>query len=298
VKASEVFESVTAEVIRSIESGMADPAEWRPPWRADNGGIPCNVTTGKPYRGGNIMALWVESWHCGYERPLWATYKQYEAAGGQVRKGEHGCSLVKWVVKRPCREHPNGRCSKCSGMFPTGFTVFNVGQVEGFEVPADDWHGASDADRSAEAERFLGAVGADVRHAPGRAFYAPVADYVSVPSLEDHRTAADYYATVGHELVHWTGHESRTNRTFGKVFGDEGYAAEELVAELGSAFLAAMLGTEPEGLRIDHAQYLAHWVKMLRAEPRALFDAAGKAQTAVDFLSVLAGDREPVTVDA
>lgn len=288
-KATEVFEKVTAAIINSIETAPS-PEDWVRPWNSLSS-IPHNPTTGKAYRGGNVIALWFAQADAGYPTSQWATYKQIAAAGGQVRKGERGTTLVKWNPIR-CKDHgPEERCSNCGRLVPNSFTVFNIAQQDGY-APVDERDALSDAERIEAAERFFEAVGAEIKHGGDRAFYRQVGDFIQLPDFADFRDAESYYATLAHESVHWTGHKDRLDRTFGKRFGDDHYAAEELVAELGSAFLCAYLGISPEP-RADHAQYLASWLKVLRSEPQALFDAAGKAQKALDLLVELA-DRELV----
>jgi antirestriction protein ArdC len=288
MKATQIFETVTASIVEAIEAGIANPSDWTPPWRQVNLTLPRNASTGKAYQGGNVLALWINQAHNGYETATYATYKQWAAMGAQVRKGEHGTPLVKWSPIQ-CKDHgKNERCRNCGRLVPFGFTVFNAGQVEGYEAPEVEAPVLSEADKLEAVEAFYAASGIKVTHAPGRAFYAKVGDYISVPAVEDFTEVADYYATLGHEMIHATGHESRLDRTFGKRFGDEAYAAEELVAELGAAFLAATLGIAVEAPRPDHAQYLASWLRVLRAEPQALFDAAGKASKAVGWLEAQA----------
>jgi antirestriction protein ArdC len=279
-KATEIFEAVTAQIVAAIEEGQATGSNWTPPWSTLNS-IPTNATTHKAYRGGNVIVLWITESARGYATSEWATYKQWEAAGAQVRKGEKGTSLVKWSSIK-CKTHgPEERCLKCGRLVPFGFTVFNAAQVDGYEAPAVPERPVIDTIAAADA--FFAATGADIRHAGGRAFYASVGDYIQIPEVADFLTTDGYYSTLAHEATHWTGHSDRLDRTFGKRFGDDAYAAEELVAELGAAFLCATLGVTVEP-RADHAEYLASWLKCLKAEPQALFDAASKAQKAVDFL--------------
>ena len=138
--------------------------------------------------------------------------------------------------------------------------------------------------RIAHAESFFAATGADIRHGGDRAFYAVQPDRVQMPPFETFRDAESYYATLAHECTHWTKHETRLNREFGrKRWGDEAYAAEELVAELGSAFLCADLGLTPEP-REDHASYIENWLRVLKNDKRAIFTAAAHAERAAAFL--------------
>jgi antirestriction protein ArdC len=172
-------------------------------------------------------------------------------------------------------------------LFTRGYSVFNAAQVDGYTPAAD-----SDIpmpERIAHAEAFFQTIGADVRHGGNQAFYAPATDHIQMPPFPAFRDNLSYYSTLAHETTHWTAKESRCDRQLGKRFGDSAYAAEELIAELGAAFTCAHLGlsTEP---REDHAQYLASWLKVLKADSRAIFTAASKAQQATDWMVARAGE--------
>jgi antirestriction protein ArdC len=170
-----------------------------------------------------------------------------------------------------------------------GYTVFNVEQIDGlpasYAPPAQPLP-ASTHETHHAAEAFYAATGARFFHGGDRAFYAPSSDRIQLPSPEAFVDAQSYAATKAHELIHWTGHAGRNDREFGQRFGDRAYAFEELVAELGAAFLCADLGITPE-VRPDHAAYLAHWLAVLKADKRAIFSAAAHAQRAVDHLQGL-----------
>jgi antirestriction protein ArdC len=180
-----------------------------------------------------------------------------------------------------------------------GYTVFNVEQIDG--LPAHYY--AKPAPRTCaiqrieRAESFFAATGADIRHGGDRAYYASASDHIQMPPFEAFRDAESFYATLGHEGIHWTKHPKRLDREFGrKRWGDEGYAMEELVAELGAAFVCADLELTPK-LRDEHASYLDHWLKVLKGDKRAIFTAASHAQRAADFLHGLQL-REPIEVAA
>jgi antirestriction protein ArdC len=177
-----------------------------------------------------------------------------------------------------------------------GYSVFNCEQIDGlpsrFQATAPRLDPAA---RIARADEFLSASKADIRHGGDRAYYAIHPDYVQMPPFEAFRDPVSYYATLSHELTHWTRHPSRLDRDFGrKRYGDEGYAREELVAELGSAFLCADLDLTPE-LRPDHAAYIASWLDVLRHDKRFIFTAASHAQRAADYLHTL---HRPATGEA
>ena len=229
--------------------------------------------------------LWSAATANGYASPLWLTFKQALELGGNVRKGERG-ELVVYANRLTRTEaDENGDEYLREIPFMKGYTVFNAEQCEGlpprFSAPAP---ALSPAERIVQADRFFAATGADVRHGGTQAYYAEHLDYVQMPLFETFNDAESHAATPAHELTHWTKHKIRLARDFGRVrFGDEGYAREELVAELGSAFLAADLAITLE-VRGDHAAYIASWLKALRNDTRLIFSAAAHAQRAADFL--------------
>jgi antirestriction protein ArdC len=218
------------------------------------------------------------------------TFKQALELNANVRKGETGTQVV-YASKftRTETDAGSGEETERDIPFMKGYTVFNVEQIEG--LPAQFYPKpeprSEQLPRIERAEAFFAATKAVVRHSGTQAFYSISSDHVQMPPFEIFRDAESYYATLAHECTHWTRHEKRLNRAFGrKRFGDEGYAMEELVAELGSAFLCADLELTPE-VRDDHASYLASWLTVLKNDPRAIFTAASHAQRAADFLNGL-----------
>jgi antirestriction protein ArdC len=241
------------------------------------------------------VMLWSASVAKGYSAPLWFTFKQALDLGGHVRKGETGELVV--YADRITRTETDAKGEELEKAIPflKGYTVFNAEQCEGLpahccakaEPPALD-----PLQRIEAADRFFAATGADIRHGGTRAYYAPGPDYIQVPPFETFRDAESYAATLAHELTHWTKHDRRLARDFGRQrHGDEGYAREELVAELGSAFLCADLGITPE-VREDHAAYIASWLTVLKGDKRFIFTAASHAQRAADYLHSLQPARE------
>lgn len=230
--------------------------------------------------------LWASAAMQGFENPLWITYKQAAELGGHVRKGEKGTQVVyaNTVVRQETDDTGNDLVTTIP--FLKTYTVFNASQVEGlperFYKPHPVISGSST--RIELAEQFFRATGAVIRNGGNAAYYSPSQDHIQLPEFTSFFNAEGYYATLAHEMTHWTKHASRLNRDFGgKRFGDAGYAMEELVAEIGAAFLCADLGITPE-TREDHAAYIATWIKVLRSDKRAIFTAAGHAQRAVDLL--------------
>ena len=283
---ADLYSRITNRIIAELENGTRP---WLKPWNAEHaaGRITRPLRhNGIPYRGINVITLWMTATAHGYACPIWLTYKQAQALGAQVRKGEHGELVV--YADRITRTETTDTGDEIEREIPflKGYTVFNAEQIDNlpphFTAPAAPT--LDPVARIDHAENFFAAIGADIRHGGDRAFYAIHADRVQMPPFETFRDAEAYYATLGHECCHWTRHETRLNREFGrKRWGDEGYAAEELVAELGSAFLCADLNLTPEP-RADHASYIENWLRVLRNDKRAIFTAAAHAERAAAFL--------------
>jgi antirestriction protein ArdC len=230
--------------------------------------------------------LWGEAMTQGFACPIWMTYKQASELGGQVRKGERG-SLVVYANRLTRTETgANGEEVDREIPFLKGYTVFNCEQIDGLpgHFTATPAPVLDPVQRIVHAEMFFDNTKAVIRHGGNQAYYAIDGDYIQMPPFESFRDAESFYATLAHEATHWTRHPSRLEREFGrKRWGDEGYAAEELVAELGSAFLSADLGLTPEP-RADHASYISNWLKVLKNDKRAIFTAAAHAERACGFL--------------
>lgn len=282
---TDIYARVTDRIISDLERGVRP---WLRPWNASHtaGGITIpRRHNGTPYRGINILLLWGEMMDKGYASDTWMTFRQALELKAHVRKGEHGSTVV--YADRVTKTETNEKGEDVEQEIPflKAYTVFNVEQIEG--LPAS-YHVQPERTGEplpliARAEAFFAATGATIRHGGSRAYYAPGPDVIQLPPSEAFRDAESYAATKAHELTHWTGHPSRLARILGKRFGDDAYAAEELIAELGAAFLCADLGITPEP-REDHAAYLDHWLRVLRTDKRAIFAAAAYAQRAVDHL--------------
>jgi antirestriction protein ArdC len=290
----DVYSRITNKIIADLEQGVRP---WFKPWHAEHaaGRITRPLRhNGIPYNGINVVMLWSASVAKGYACPLWLTFKQALELGGNVRKGEQGELVVYANSFKRTESDDTGAETEREIPFLKGYTVFNAEQCECLpaqytamaEAPA-----LTPIQRIEAADRFFAATGADIRHGGTRAYYAEGSDHVQMPPFETFRDAESYAATLAHELTHWTKHDKRLARDFGRSrWGDEGYAKEELVAELGSAFLAADLAITPE-VRDDHAAYIASWLKVLKDDKRFIFSAASHAQRAVDFLHGLQADR-------
>ena len=247
--------------------------------------MPRNAVTGRRYAGINVMIL-------GLTGQSWATYKQWQSIGAQVRKGEEGTAVM-FFKPLQVKDRETGEDATIPMM--RTFTVFSAGQVDGYEVEGID---LTEAERIEGADQWVANTGADIRHNNiGGAFYKPTADWIQVPHLEsfkasEHSTQVEnYYSTLFHELTHWTGHQSRCKRDLGNRFGSPDYAFEELVAEMGAAFQCALLGITNEP-RADHAQYLNSWIKCLKNEPKAIFKAASLAEKAVQYIESLQSNEQ------
>jgi antirestriction protein ArdC len=287
---TDIYQRVTDQIVAELEKGVCP---WIKPWNAEHaaGRITRPLrANGIPYRGINVLMLWASATEKGYAAPLWLTFKQAQELGGHVRKGEKG-SLVVYAntISRTETDEATGEELERDIPFMKGYTVFNAEQVEGLPARfyAMQAQAVDPVTRIEKAEGFFASVGADIRHGGNQAFYSVIEDRVQMPPFEVFRDAEGYYATLAHELTHWTRHPKRLDRDFGrKRFGDEGYAMEELVAELGAAFVCADLALTPEP-RAEHAAYIASWLKALKDDKRAIFAAAAHAQRAADYLAGL-----------
>ena len=290
----DVYTRITDKIIADLEQGVRT---WMKPWSAGNtaGRITRPLRhNGVAYSGINILMLWAEAMDKGFSAPIWMTFKQALELNANVRKGEKGSLVVYANSITRTEEGDNGEESEREIHYMKGYTVFNVEQIDGLP---EHYYGKPEmpptpVERIAHAEEFFKATAADVRYRADRAFYSSEGDYIQMPVIEAFRDAESFYATLAHESTHWTKHPSRLDRSFGrKAWGDEGYAKEELVAELASAFLCSDLNITPE-VRDDHASYIASWLTVLKNDKRAIFSAAAHAQKAVDFLHGLQAKTE------
>jgi antirestriction protein ArdC len=280
----DVYQRVTSQIVNAIEQGVSN---WRMPWHTSGkfAFSPINVISHKPYRGINTLALWASAQQKGYERGEWGTYNQWQDREAQVRKGEKATTVVFWkFANNSAESQEDGDEHAASGsrlLFTRGYAVFNAAQVDGYSPKADA--STPIEERIERAEEFFGRINARVVHLGNRAFYSPVDDTITLPPFAAFFTPTDYYSTRAHETGHWTSQAGRCNRELGKRFGDQAYSVEELVAELTAAFTLSHLGLSSEP-RPDHAQYIGSWLKVLKADKRAIFTAASKAQQAADFM--------------
>jgi antirestriction protein ArdC len=285
----DIYTRITAKIVASLEAGVRP---WIKPWSGENaaGRITRPLRhNGMPYSGINILMLWASAIEQGFASPSWMTFRQAIELNACVRKGEKGSLVVYANSITKTEQNDAGEDVERDIHFLKGYTVFNCDQIEGlpeqYYVKPEPKFTA--VERIAHAEAFFASTRADIRYRGGQAYYAQELDYIQMPPIEAFADAESFYGTLAHEACHWTKHPSRLDREFGrKSWGDAGYAHEELVAELGSAFLCADLELTPE-VRDDHASYIAFWLEVLKNDNRAIFAAAAHAQRAVDYLHKL-----------
>lgn len=274
----DIRQEVTDRIINIMERG---PQVWRKTWTtAAAQGLPVNGSSGASYRGINVLTLWCEAQERGFSSSRWMTYKQAQAAGAQVRKGEKGTSIVFYQMLERDELQEDGSTEERRFPMLKSFTVFNADQIDG--LPTSEQPGRAHEPIPA-ADAVIAASGASIKHGGSRAAYSPTRDVIVMPKPEAFESAAGYYGTTLHELAHWTGHPSRLNRDLSGRFGDDDYAMEELIAELASAFCAGSLGFIDATVE-GHASYLDSWLKVLKSDKTAVFTAAAQAQAAHDFL--------------
>ncbi|WP_297391169.1 zincin-like metallopeptidase domain-containing protein [Acidiferrobacter sp.] len=278
---TDIHQAITDQILAAMETARTTG---RRLWDSQPS-LPLNLTTGKPYSGINVLMLWSAALQNGYASPYWLTYRQADDKGGQVRKGEHGthCVFYKpWESQET--NHETGEVETKTGAVLKSFTVFNLDQIDNIESPAREERPAFQAIE--DAERILQASPARIIEGGPKAFYQPTTDTIHLPAREDFISPEAFYSVALHEATHSTGHASRLARDFSGRFGDSAYAFEELIAELGSAFLNADLGIIGSTLQ-DHADYLANWIKILQNDKRAILTAAAAASKAHAFIKGL-----------
>lgn len=262
-----VYDTVTEQILKELEAGT-------PPWvQSWQPRLPNNFISRKEYRGINVLLLWTTAMKKQYRNPFWLTFKQAGDVGGKIKRGEKAT----WIVYAAKAKKEDEKGVEHEYSFLKWYYVFNLEQTEGIPIEAPPIKPIE------EVEAFIEAIGANVTHGNTKAYYLPKFDQIHLPDPEDFKTMEDYYAVALHEHTHWTGHESRLNRPLVNRFGSEEYAEEELVAELGSAFLCSHLQVTPV-LREDHAAYIKSWVRILKEDKRAIFKASALAGKAADYL--------------
>jgi antirestriction protein ArdC len=284
MKIASLYEQVTNAIIADLERGAPT---WVQPWkttrRTNLGFLPANLATRRTYSGINIPILWRAANEAGYADHAWMTFKQALALNACVRKGEKG-TLIVFTKKLEVREDDEER--RISML--RSYAVFNVAQIDGLPAQlAQPEEAAPPLDD--DVQHFVDATQADIRHGGSRACFVPSLDIIQLPPRSAFVNIESYRATQLHELGHWSGHETRLNRDLKNRFGSQAYAAEELIAELTSAFLCAHLRIAGE---LRHASYIDTWIALLKQDNRAVFTAASKASQAADFLRSFTADAQ------
>ena len=285
----DLHQLVTDRIVAAIEAGTAP---WIKPWSSAQSAVRPLRSTGQPYNGVNVLTLWLDAEEKGFSSPYWFGFQTALKMGACVRKGEKGSAIVYANKVIKTQENPTtGEEETRAVPFLKQSFVFNAQQIDG--LPEHFYRAAHPSktfpadSRNSRLDDFFRHTGADIRHGGGRAYYRIDADFVQMPEFDDFHSGESYYATLAHEMTHWTRHPTRLDRDMGrKAWGDAGYALEELVAEIGSAFLCADLGITPE-TREDHAAYIASWLEVLKNDKRAIFTAASKASQAAEYLQSL-----------
>ena len=273
-----IYQQVTDKIIAELESGKLP--SWVKNWSGD-AGADCNVITKKTYSGINTIILGMS----GFKSPYWATYKQWVSIGAQVSKGSKGTQIIFYSpVEKGSKITESGEIKNYSYILKS-YTVFNAEQVTGFEAPA--MPAPRVFNNIACIEALTVKSGVRLQFGGDRAYYSPSDDYVAMPHKTQFNNEASYYATLLHELSHWSGHKSRLDRDLSGRFGNGAYAAEELIAELSAAFLCARFNIAGE---LRHSSYIASWLRVLKNDNKAVFKAAALAQKSADYLAGFAGE--------
>lgn len=287
---------IVKSFIEKLETGTAP---WIRPYAIKKGGnsLPVNRRTLKPYRGINIMLLWLAGNAHGFSSRYWLTYKQAHCMGGRVKKGEKGTQIMFWsgydkskgkdIIEDESASNPD------KAWVLRFYTVFNLSQIEGIPDPDDAIEDLSLTDNdlceNPRVMEFVGKTGAIIKEGNAPC-YIPSADRIEIPSIKTFISDKGYHASLLHELSHWTGNKDRLNRlVVGSRFGDDAYAFEELVAEMASAFLCSYLGISL--VQAQHPEYLAHWASVLKEKPTILWKSASKSQEVFDYLLTITGER-------
>lgn len=287
MKADELYETVTAQLIAEIEAGAGD---WKMPWHSLGVSGLARSIDERPYRGLNALILSIASASHGWQSTSWGTYKAWQRHGQQVERGQRGTKVLLWKESKPA----NGEPEDSRRLFARTFTVFAREQTDAPPL-SDELPTSDDGTQYVDAHAELAATGAAVRPSP-QPHYAKSADAIGMPDRDAFESEAFYLSTFAHECIHWTGHPSRIDRDMSGRFGDQAYGFEELVAEIGSAFWCARHSVTDPARRLDHADYLADWLRILRKDSRAILTAASKAQAADDYIRQCTGTDRPDTI--
>ena len=294
----DIHQELTNAVVESLEAIREQYGKdhegfaWDKPWIDTSNGMPRNVD-GKPYRGINVLLLLIQASKMGYTQNIWGTFKAWKDKGGTIVKGSKSTRITfykSYVAKDKETDEEN------KFFILKTFNVFNLAQVEGVTIQDDNQTLTNTVERDKLIDSFVAQTNAILKDGGNRAFYSPSSDFIGMPKLEQFKTTDGYYSTLLHELTHWTGAMKRCNRDLKNKFGSQANAFEELVAELGSMFLCNkfnILGRDEEQMR-NHITYLDSWIKRLKDDKKAIFQASTLAQKAFDFLDGLQEEQKKV----
>jgi antirestriction protein ArdC len=291
----DTYQRITNEVIQHLEKGEI---VWRKGW--SSAGLPKNIYSGNTYRGWNVFWLNFATILYQYKTPYFLTFKQATAAGGHIKKGEKGHLITYWATIKPGANKntsDNETDDERTFRVPKFFTVFNLDQTEGVNLPQAENQIKTEFETIQACEAIIEAMPQrpEIRHGGARAFYVPSHDYVQLPQRELFKSNAEYYSTAFHELAHATGHQSRLNReelVASDGFGNELYSKEELTAEFTAAFLTGICGIEQPVIE-NNAAYIQGWLRELKNDKRLLLKAATQAQQAADFVLNVQYEHQP-----
>lgn len=276
---ADIYTRITNTIVAAIEAGTSN---YDMPWHHTGGAVarPSNVASGNAYRGINILSLWASAMGCSFESGLWGTFRQWQACGAQVRKGERGSPIV-FYKRLDTEDQVQESVDDRPRLVARGYTVFNLSQVDGYE--AASYTPLPESARIAHAETFFHNLNIKTEFGGDGAYYRPSTDTVHMPPFTQFKSAAGFYSVYGHECGHASGSKDRLDRDLTGRFGDEKYSFEEIIVEILAAMMMADLGIACEP-RPDHAAYISSWLKILKDQPRAIFAAASEAQKIADWM--------------
>lgn len=281
-----IYETVTQSIINELERGIAP---WVKPWKSGPAMRPRSAISQRPYRGVNVLLLWSAAIERGYTNPAWLSYKQASDLNGHVKRGERGTRIVYVSTSKSTEPREDESEVQKDRYFLKSYAVFNIEQTAGLPEHLYVREAAIPIEEALfRVDAVISRIGADVRHGGNDACYHPRADFIMLPERARFKSTASYYATSLHEHAHWSGHATRLNRDLTGRFGTEAYAAEELVAELATAFTCSALAIRGE---LRHAAYIKSWLELLKHDSKAIFTAASAASKATDYLRQL-GERD------
>jgi antirestriction protein ArdC len=281
-----IYQQVTDSIIKQLEQG-ATP--WVKQWNGSSSANH-NAVSGNGYNGINTLILAMSAAANGFKSNQWATYKQWLELGGQVRKGTKGTTIIFYSPVSGSKVNADGE-EKSYHYVLKSYSVFNADQIDGYTPAAAP---VKTFNSIAALEALATDSGAIIKHGGDRAFYSPSEDFIQMPHKTDFTNEAAYYATLLHELAHWSGNATRLNRDLSGRFGNEAYAAEELIAELSAAFLCAEYQIDGD---LRHAGYIASWLRILKNDNKAVFKAAALAQKSADYIKALATSTAPAVAE-